>query len=62
MATYFSHCRRFGSNISNCPVRGVGGRCIDCDNVVWVLRQKSEENVKNNQSDAANTEENSSNS
>lgn len=62
MATYYSACRRFGSNVSNCPVRGMGGRCIDCDNAVWVLRQKSEENTKNSESGSTNTQENLSDS
>lgn len=62
MATYFSHCRRFGSNISNCTIREMGGKCIECDNVVWVLRQKSRENTKKSESEPTITEENSSNS
>lgn len=47
MATYYSACRQFGTDLGNCPARQMGDKCINCRNLVWVLRQKPTEQSQN---------------
>lgn len=57
MATYYSACRQFGTNIGNCPAREMGEKCHNCRNLLWVLRQK----ITENSSDESTNQEQSEN-
>lgn len=57
MATYYSMCRRFGSNFSACPIRQHGEPCVGCDNQVWILRKKHEGIAKTSENEASEKQE-----
>lgn len=58
MATYYSACRQFGTNLGDCPARQMGDSCRNCNNLVWILRKKPQNQPEQAENEQSSTEEN----